>query len=281
VKIAIASGKGGTGKTMIATNLATALARNGRTVQLMDADVEAPNCHLFINPVIEKELPVELLVPVIDETLCTLCGECSQVCEYNAIGVFGKSVLVFPELCHACGGCALACPENAITESGHKTGIVKIGRAASLFFVSGELAIGEAKATPVIREVKKTAIDGLTIIDAPPGTSCPVVEAVKDTDYVVLITEPTPFGLNDLMLAVEVVRKLSQPFGVIINRSDIGDDRVAQYCHQENIEILMEIPEERAIAEAYSRGKLIMDIVPGFANRVQELYEELSSELHQ
>ena len=275
--IAIASGKGGTGKTTVATNLATVRSRNDMPVQLLDADVEAPNCHLFVNPVIEKELSVELLVPVVDETRCTLCGKCAQVCEFNAIGVFGKSVLVFPELCHACGGCRIICPENAISEEGHKTGVVKTGRSESLLFVSGELAIGEAKAPPAIREVKKNVIEGLNIIDAPPGTSCPVVEAVRDADYVLLVTEPTPFGLNDLALAVEMVRKLNRPFGVIVNRSNIGDERVVRYCQRESIPVLLEIPESRAIAEAYSSGKLAVDVQPKFSELFHSLYGRIMS----
>jgi MinD superfamily P-loop ATPase len=277
--ICIASGKGGTGKTTIATNLAVVLAREGLQVQLLDADVEAPNCHLFLNPEIEREFSVELLVPEIDESRCTFCGECAQVCEFNAIAVFGKSVLVFPELCHACGGCVLACPESAITEKGHKTGVVRTGHAGSLRFVSGELAIGEAKSTPIIREVKKHRIDGLNIIDAPPGTSCPVVEAVKDANYVLLVTEPTPFGLNDLVLAVEMVRKLSRPFGVVINRADVGDDRIVRYCRREGIPILLEIPERRAIAEAYSSGRLIVDTDAKYAALFYGLYERVLTEL--
>ena len=276
MNIVIASGKGGTGKTTIATNLALTLATNGENVQLLDADVEAPNCHLFIDPNIEKELPVNLLVPEVDESLCTLCGKCSDICEYNAIAVFGKSTLVFPELCHACGGCKIVCPENAIMEIEHKTGIIQIGRAGQLGYVAGRLAIGEAKAPPIIRDVKKHLLtDGINIIDSPPGTSCPVVESLKNADYAVLVTEPTPFGYNDLVLAVEVVRKMEIPFGIIINRSDIGDDRVEKYCQVNNIPVLMSIPEDRAIAKAYSSGEMLIKAIPEWKEKFSALGELL------
>ena len=276
--ISIASGKGGTGKTTIATNLAGVLAKNGTKVKILDCDVEAPNCHLFLRPRIEREQPVELLVPEVDEKLCTLCGKCAEICEYNAIVVIGQSVLVFPELCHACGGCSIVCPSGAVTEIEHKTGVVKTGTSDSIAFIAGELSIGEAKAPPVIKEVKKYITEeAVNIVDAPPGTSCPVVESVKHTDFVILVTEPTPFGLNDLILAVEMVKKLELPFGVIINRCDIGDERVMSYCQEQQIDVLMTIPQSREIAVAYSEGRLLIDALPEYRQKLQSLYNSIRS----
>jgi len=277
--VAIASGKGGTGKTMLATNLAHVLAKNGRQVQLLDCDVEAPNSHLFLKSHVWHEEPVEILVPNVDEKKCTLCGKCAKVCEFNAIGVFGSSVLVFNELCHACGGCSLACPVNAISEVGHQTGTLKYGSVNdNLELISGELNIGEAKAPPVIAAVKKKRQSGrLAIIDAPPGTSCPVVESVRDADFVVLVTEPTPFGLHDLKLTVDLMRKLHRQFGVVVNRSTIGDNRITEYCNKENVPVLTEIPYRRDIAEAYSTGELLTKVLPDYEKRFIRLYENVKT----
>jgi len=272
--ITIASGKGGTGKTTIATNLAMVLA--DKNVQLLDCDVEAPNSHIFLKPDMNESETVHIKVPQIDEEKCTLCGRCAEVCEYHAIGVFGKSVMVFPELCHACGGCSLACPESAITEMDHPVGELQRGRANGVDFITGTLNIGEAKATPVIGAVKdRIKPDTITIVDAPPGTSCPVVETVRGSDYVLLVTEPTPFGLHDLNLAVEVMRKMSLPFGVVLNRSDMGDDGVEKFCQNENIEILLRIPQRRDIAEAYSNGTLLIDALPEYRDIFQRLYHDV------
>ena len=259
--IAIASGKGGTGKTLVATNMAVSLTRKNIKTILLDCDVEAPNCNLFIQAKWTDSRPVNIYVPEINEEKCTLCGNCQKVCEYNAIGVFGSSVLVFNELCHACGGCMIACPENAIQETEYTTGICHYGSAKGMDIVSGELNIGEAKAPPVIAAVKKSiGNNAVTIIDAPPGTSCPVVEATRDADYIILVTEPTPFGYNDLRLSVDLLNRMSKKFGVIINRSTLGDDRVKQFCVENAITILAEIPYDKSIAEAYSIGKLVIDM---------------------
>jgi len=270
--IAIASGKGGTGKTTLATNLAMSLARQNRAVQLLDCDVEEPNCHLFLQPEIETTETVGLPVPRVDEQKCTGCGQCARICQFSAIVCVKKKVLVFPDLCHGCGGCLRVCPEGAITETDRQIGVVETGRADGIEFVHGRLRIGEAMSPPLIKAVKsRISGRGTSIIDAPPGTSCPVIEAVKKSDVCLLVTEPTPFGLNDLELAVGMVRSLSIPHGVIINRADVGDRRVVDYCRGEGIAVLMEIPDDRRIAQGYSRGQLIVDVAPEYEQKFQQL----------
>ena len=260
MRIAIASGKGGTGKTTVAVNLAL-VAEGGAT--LLDCDVEAPNAHLFLRPEIESTAPVEIQVPEVDESACTLCGACGTFCEFNALAVLKDKVIVFPELCHGCGGCAKVCPAGAIREVGRAIGIVERGCAGDTAFVHGKLNVGEPMAPPVIRAVReKAAHTGLTIIDAPPGAACPAVAAVRGCDFVVMVTEPTPFGLHDLTMAVAVIREIGLPFGVVINRADTGDGRVRAYCADENIPILAEIPDDIRVARAYSEGRTILDAVP-------------------
>jgi len=287
LNIAIASGKGGTGKTTIATNLAVALSNAGQPVQLLDCDVEEPNCHLFLKPQIQDRRDVYVAVPQVDESLCTGCGRCGEVCQYSAIvcmpsrGHNSKArVLTFPELCHACGGCALACPAGAITEGQRQLGEVEIGRAGDIAFAHGKLRVGEAMSPPLIRAVGAAADpECTTLIDAPPGTSCPVITAVMGADFAMLVTEPTPFGLNDLVLAVETVRELGMPFGVVINRSDVGDRRVTEYCLVESIPVLAELPDDRRVAECYSEGLIAADAVPGFGSRCNSLFAAIEQEL--
>ncbi len=255
MKIAIASGKGGTGKTTVATNLAYVASQRTGSVAYLDCDVEEPNGHIFLKPRITESRSVGRSVPKVDARLCMLCGQCGRICQYSAVVCVGSRVLVYPDLCHSCGGCALVCKADAIKEISHEIGRIETGRTEAIQFVHGLLDVGVAMSPPLIREVKKSAPPAdLLIIDAPPGTSCPVIESIKGTDYVLLVTEPTPFGLNDLKLAVEMVRVLRLPFGVVINRSDIGDEQVRDYCQADGIAILAEIPDDRRLAEAYAQG---------------------------
>ena len=275
--ISVASGKGGTGKTLVASSLALSLSDDYK-VQLLDCDVEEPNVHIFLRLALDQSQPVYIPIPKVDETKCTYCGKCAEVCAYNAIVVLKEKVLVFPELCHGCGACSYLCPESAITEEGREVGVVERGGSGSLELVQGRLAIGEAMAPPVIREVRKY-IDpaNIVIIDVSPGTSCPVVEAVKGSDFCLLVTEPTPFGLNDLSLAVEVVRKLDIPCGVVINRGGVGSEEVEQYCHREGIPILLRIPLDRNIATLYSRGTPLVEGVPRWREEFLRLFQDIRS----
>ena len=271
--ISIASGKGGTGKTTVATNLAVAL---DSAVQLLDCDVEEPNAHLFINPSFEETETVFLPVPEVDEEKCTYCGKCGEICQFKAIAVVNENVLVFAELCHSCGGCMAVCPEDAITETGRELGIIQKGHRNGIEFIHGKLRIGEAMSPPLIKKVLSyTDPARLTIVDAPPGTSCPVIESMKKADFVLLVTEPTPFGLHDLKLAVGAVRILDIPCGLVINRSDLGDDKVKKYADQENLPILLEIPFDRQIAEAYSRGEILVEVIPEWKERFLELHDAI------
>lgn len=265
MKIAIASGKGGTGKTTVATNLAYVASRNGQGVAYLDCDVEEPNGHIFLKPQISESKPIGNLVPQVNDAKCIHCGKCGEICQYSAIVCVGEKVLVYPELCHACGGCLLVCPVGAITENLRPMGKLETGNAGPIQFVHGLMNVGEAMSPPLIREVKAAAPEvDLVIIDAPPGTSCPVIESVKDSDFVLLVTEPTPFGLNDLKLAVEMIRALELPFGVVINRADTGDRETLSYCQSNRIEILAEIPDDRKIAEAYSRGEMACEAIDDY-----------------
>jgi len=272
MKVAIASGKGGTGKTIVATNLAWLAARNGQSVAYVDCDVEDPNGHLFLKPRIEDSRPIGWLYPHVDENLCTQCGLCGEICQYSAIICLPGKVLVYPELCHTCGGCSLVCRPGAIREVLRETGKLETGSAGPVQFVQGLLNIGEAMSAPLIRQVKAAAPEAdLVIVDSPPGTSCPVIESVRGADLVALVTEPTPFGLNDLKLAVGMVRAMKLPFGVVINRAGFGDQETQEYCRRQGIEILAEIHDDRRVAEAYSRGGLACEAVPEFRACLEDL----------
>jgi MinD superfamily P-loop ATPase len=284
--ISIASGKGGTGKTLVATSLALSLKDRYR-VQLLDCDVEEPNDHLFLSPVITGNEAVCIPVPKVDEAKCTYCGTCGEVCAYHAIAVLPKSVLLFPHLCHGCGACTYLCPEKAITEEGKEIGVIEFGDANGVAFVQGRLTVGEAMPTPIIRKVKERVNHrGVSIIDVSPGTSCPVVESIRGSDFCLLVTEPTPFGLNDLILAVETVKQLGVPCGVVINRAGTGNEAVAAYCREENLPVLLYIPLDTEIARLYSKGITLAEGLPpwqekftGLYDRIQELVDERSHSL--
>jgi len=273
--ISVASGKGGTGKTTIAVNLALSL-KDKHAVQFLDCDVEEPNAHFFLKPRFVESQTVFLPVPDVIKEKCTFCGKCAEVCAYNAIAVLKDDVLIFPELCHGCGGCSLLCPEEAIKEKEQRVGIIEFGSANGIQFFHGKLDIGQAMPSPLTRALKNHMNSKRTIIiDAPPGTSCPVIEAVKGSDFSLLVTEPTPFGLNDLRLAVETLKKLKIPFGIIINRADVGDSSVQEYCHMENIPILMTIPMDKNIAVAYSEGKSIIETQPSYREKFIKLFNNI------
>jgi len=267
--IAVASGKGGTGKTTVSVNLARTI---GAGVHLLDCDVEEPNAHLFLRGRDTGSDIVTIPIPEVDESLCTTCGECGRLCRYHAIVSFGSTPLVFPDLCHGCGGCALVCPQGAIREVGKRIGVVETREADGITLIQGRLDIGIAMAPPLIRAVKaRLNKETAAILDAPPGTSCPVIATVRGADFVLLVTEPTPFGLHDLRLAADMIRDLSIPFGVVVNRMGVGDDRVHRFCREEEIPILLEIPDDRRIAEAYSRGELVVDALPEYASHFATL----------
>lgn len=270
--LSVASGKGGTGKTTIAVNLALSLAKT-HPVQFLDCDAEEPNAHFFLKPQRLRNRVVSIPVPEIIEEKCTYCGKCAEVCAYNALAVLKDTVLVFPELCHGCGGCSLLCPEKAIKERGQRIGIMEFGSSNGIEFIHGKLDIGQAMSPPLIRKIKENMdLTRLVIIDAPPGTSCPMVEAVKGSDFSLLVTEPTPFGLNDLKLSVETLKEMHIPFGVVINRAGVGDSGVEAYCQKENISLLMTLPFDREIAVAYSEGIPIVEAKPAYRERFMELY---------
>ena len=271
--ISVASGKGGTGKTTVATNLAVVL---GEEAILLDCDVEEPNAHLFIEPKVDLSIKVTTPVPEVDEDKCNLCGKCAEICQFKAIVVVGETVLTFPELCHSCGGCFAVCPEDAIFEKDRELGVIQKGSRDGLEMVTGKLRIGEAMSPPLIRKVLGYAkADKTTIVDAPPGTSCPVIAAMQDADFVLMVTEPTPFGLHDLKLAHGAVQVLGLPCGLIINRSDIGDDRVKEYAQETGMPVLMEIPFDRKIAEVYSRGALLVNEIDGMRERFLDLHRKI------
>ena len=289
--VSVASGKGGTGKTTVAVNLALSLALEGTTsVDFLDCDVEEPNAHLFLHPVLETSEPVTLPVPVIDESKCSGCGICAEVCAFHAILSLGGRAITFPELCHGCGGCARFCPEGAISEAPREIGVVETGwvscvgaaaeataAAQAIRFVQGRVDIGTALAPPVVKAVRNKVgpARGTVIIDSPPGTSCPVVASVRGSDYCILVTEPTPFGLNDLTLAVDMVRELAVPFGVVINRAGLGDARVTAYCRQENIPVLLEIPFDRRFAASYARGGQLVRDFPELGDSLRGLWRKI------
>jgi MinD superfamily P-loop ATPase len=313
MRIVVASGKGGTGKTTVATSLALSLAdmphpainkeaQAPERLLFLDCDVEAPNAHLFLTPVFRWRKEVGILIPRIDETGCTFCGRCAEVCQFHALAIIGPKALLFPELCHGCGSCMLNCPEQAIDEELKPIGILEAGPAAAgIYFARGVLNVGQAMAVPVIHQLKKweipvqgnehhsgpgnpenvgqTSDRQIIIIDAPPGTSCPVVETMREADFALLVTEPTPFGLHDLQLMVEVLHQLKIPAGVVINRDGIGNPAVEQFCAQAGLPVLMRIALERKIGQGIARGEPLIAIRPEYKDRFRELYKQIQDRL--
>lgn len=329
MRIVVASGKGGTGKTTVATSLAL-IAAEREMVRVLDCDVEAPNAALFLRPMVEERKEVGILLPVVDETKCTYCGKCAEVCEYHAIAIVGEKILIFPELCHGCGSCTLVCPEKAISERLDVMGVLERGNATGdIDFTRGVMNVGEPMAVPIIRELKKWSSvslratqrrsnplaneeiasgknaprnddeterslrregrpprtsspqgnDIIEVRDAPPGASCPVVETMRDVDFAILVTEPTPFGLHDLKQVVSIVRELGIPAGVVINRDGIGDDAVEKYCAENNLPILMRIPMERRFAEAIANGKTLVDAAPEYRAAFRAMLETITTRM--
>ncbi|PIE60043.1 MAG: (4Fe-4S)-binding protein [Desulfobulbus propionicus] len=277
--ISVASGKGGTGKTTVATNMALALET---PLTFLDCDVEAPNANLFLQTDIDSTRQVGTPVPFVQEEGCTQCRKCMDICRFNAIAVVAENVLVFSELCHSCGGCMLVCPENIITETDRELGNLEYGTCGLIRFVHGKMRIGEAMAPPLIKRVREEEDhEGLTIIDAPPGTSCPVIAAIDGVDFVLMVTEPTPFGLHDLKLAVEAVNFMGLPCGLVINRAGLGNSEVYSYAKKQDIPILLEIPFDRKIAETYSLGHSIIDTFPEWKKKFQQLYADIVSIVQQ
>jgi MinD superfamily P-loop ATPase len=277
--IAVASGKGGTGKTTVATSLAKALDKTGKPVTFLDCDVEAPNAHLFLKPVFDQMRHVDMLIPQVDEALCTGCGRCAEVCEFHAIVVLGGKPLIFSELCHGCGSCTLECPEEAISEIPQTLGILESGAASTqIKFAHGLLNIGEPMAVPVISQLKKWKApepEKITIIDSSPGTSCPVVESMRGADFIILVTEPTPFGLHDLKLAVRLTEELGIPAGVIVNRDGVGDTKVDDYCQEASLPILMRIPLEWKIGAGIAEGQPLTEIYPEYGNYFIQMFQQI------
>jgi MinD superfamily P-loop ATPase len=264
--VSVASGKGGTGKTTVAASLAAVWEG---PLLAVDLDVEEPNLHLFLHPRLEGNETAHMTVPVVDEARCTYCRACSDLCQFKAISVMQQLILTFPEMCHGCGGCMAICPEKAISPGQRELGEISWGRAGSTGFLAGRLRIGEAMSPPLMRLVKArlaklvAATGGDAIIDAPPGVSCPALNAVLDSDVIVLVTEPTPFGVYDFQLAWEAFAPLGKPIGAVVNRAGLGGhEAVYQFCHQKELPILAEIPYDRAIAEAYARGRIIAQVSP-------------------
>ncbi len=277
--VAIASGKGGTGKTSLAVNLARTLETTyALPVQLLDCDVEEPNAHLFLASTPLDEETIHIAVPDFDPDQCDACDKCVEFCQFNALASVGRTPLLFPELCHGCGGCMLVCPQDAISEKDYRIGVVKTTRTGNITLKSGCLDVGVSLASTLVHALKERLEDGITtLLDAPPGTACQSVATLRGSDFVVLVTEPTPFGLHDLTLAVDTVRALGLRFGVVINRVGVGDDRVQRYCAGEDIPILLEIPDDRRVAEAYSRGELIIDALPEYREYFVRLWQAIES----
>ncbi len=283
MKVAIASGKGGTGKTSVSAALVSVWDRPAVAV---DLDVEEPNLHLFLNPEQQGRRTAYLETPAVDEDRCTRCRACAELCQFKAITVLGDVVMTFPEMCHGCGGCMAVCPEGAISWARRELGEIWWGETGETGFIMGRMRVGEAMSPPLMRQVKAKMADLYGsqetdpvdfIMDAPPGVSCPAVTAVSDCDGIVLVTEPTPFGLYDLRLARKAFAPLMIPMGVVVNRAGLGTDEVYGYCARNGLPILAEIPYDRKIAEAYARGEVISGADPGLRRRFLDLREAVKA----
>jgi len=279
--ISVAAGKGGTGKTLVATSLAVALSeQHAGWVEILDCDVEEPNAHILLHPDIAERHP-HIRVPQVDMDTCTRCGACAEACQFTAIAVIRDAVLTFPRLCCGCGACAYACPLDAISEVQRTVGTVSVGTTDDgIAFYEGRVDVGEQRSGPVTKTVKRHGHSfGITIIDAPPGTACPMQESIEGSDYCILVTEPTPFGLSDLRVAVDTCHSLGVPCGIIINRDGVGDAGVEQFCEQEGLPVLLRIPQKREIAEAYSRGETLTHAFPEWAEPFCRILANIESEL--
>ena len=276
MQIAVASGKGGTGKTTIATSLALSLASQAN-VRYFDCDVEAPNGHIFLKPVFDQISPAVILIPQIQTEKCTACGKCVEVCQFHALAKVGKNILVFPQLCHGCGSCTWNCPENAIIEVSNPVGTLEMGKAReNIAFLRGQLTISEPMATPIIRQLKKMeqpSEEFVDIFDAPPGASCSVVETLQGVDFALLVTEPTPFGLHDLKQMIGIVRDMKIPAGLVINRDGIGDDSLEELIEKEQLPILLRVPFNRLLAENLAAGQSLVDVMPEYRGVLVKLYQ--------
>ena len=278
MKIAIASGKGGTGKSTISTNLAYLLSKSEKNIALVDCDVEEPNCHIFLKPSYNDRQKTYITIPKINSDKCIKCGKCAEVCQFNALAFVQDKVLLFSDLCHGCESCKINCPANAIEDDKRNIGEIESGKAYDFYFIQGKSRIGEAMSSPLIKATKKYADlkdINIQILDCPPGTSCPVISAVNGVTYVILVTEPTPFGFNDLKLAVGVMRKMNLPFGIVINRSSENDKLIENWATEEKIDILTKIPDSIEVAKCYSKGQLILEANNNFEKYFTPLIEKL------
>lgn len=278
MKIAVTAGKGGTGKTTVATNLALALSQTQK-VQLLDCDVEEPDAHIFLDPGFDHQEPVYMKRPNVNPEACNQCGRCAEMCRFNAIAVVGGKATVFPELCHGCGLCKLVCPQGAITEEDHQIGSIEWGWKGNLNFLQGQLTVGDPVAPPIIHALKEKIDPAITsILDSPPGAACPAVETLQGADFALLVTEPTPFGLHDLKIAIEVCKKLGIKHGVVINRYGIGNTDIEGFCEERNIPVLLTIPDSREIAELYADGIPFTREIPGWGDKFTSLVADIQQQ---